>query len=209
MSCTRKANLANQQHAKLTDEELWTRYTHHDCHASLNVLHARYFEPLHAWLRRCGVQDDARAADLFQDLWVRLVNNRTRFDPRMKWGTWAFHIARNLARNEGRRLHRQRVTPEADFLPQDEELGQVVNRVSPDQPDAMMRERQLNAALERAVAGLPDEMRMIFTLRFVEGRSNDEVSVALGTPITAVKAKAKRVRLKVRSQVLRGLDAHS
>ena len=209
MSCTRKANLASQQHAKMTDEELWTRYTHCDCHASFNVLHARYFEPLHAWLRRCGVQDEARVADLFQDLWVRLVNNRTRFDPRMKWVTWAFHIARNLARNEGRRLHRQRVSPEADFLRGDEELGQVFNLVSLDEPDAMMRERQLNAELERAVAGLPDEQRMIFTLRFIDGRSNDEVSAALGTSATALKGKAKRVRLKVRGQVFRILDAHS
>lgn len=207
MTSPRKANPASQQHAKITDEELWTRYTEHDCHASLNLLHARYFEPLHAWLRQCGIWDEARAADLVQDLWVRLVNNRTRFNPRMKWRTWAFHVAKNLASNERRRLQRRHVTPEADFPPRDDELAQVRELVSRDRPDEMMRERELNAVLERAVADLPDEQRLIFTLRFIDGRSNDEVSAALGTPISALKAKAKRVRLTVRREVFNLLDA--
>ena len=95
----------------MTDEELWTRFTALDCQASLDMLHRRYFDPLHAWIRRCGVRDEARVADLFQGVWVRLVKNRHRFDPAMKWGTWAFHVARNLAKNEGRRLQRRFVTP--------------------------------------------------------------------------------------------------
>lgn len=97
--------------------------------------------------------------------------------------------------------------PEADFPSRDDELAQVRDLVSRDQPDEMMRERELNAALERAVAGLPDEQRLIFTLRFIDGRSNDEVSAALGTPVTTLKAKAKRVRLKVRREIFNLLDA--
>jgi RNA polymerase sigma-70 factor (ECF subfamily) len=181
----------------MTDEELWMRFTQLDCQTSLNMLHRRYFEPLHAWIRRCGVRDEARVADLFQDVWVRLVNNRHRFDPTMKWGTWAFHVAKNIAKNEGRRLQRRFVTPEADFRIKDEETTQVRSAVSSSLPEEMMRERQLSAKLESVLADLTDEQRTIFTLRFMEGRSNEEVSHLLDIPLSALKAKAKRVRLKV------------
>lgn len=184
-------------HAGMSDEELWLRFAERDCQASLNMLHRRYFEPLHAWIRRCGVHDEARAADLFQDLWVRLVNNRFRFDPAMKWGTWAFHIAKNLARNEGRRLQRRVVTPEGDFRLVDDESLQVRTAVSSSAPEAMMRERQLQARLQRAVAELSEEQRRIFTLRFIDGRSNEEVAKLLKIPLGALKGKAKRVRLSV------------
>lgn len=193
----------------MTDEELWIRFTQFDCQASLNMLHRRYFEPLHAWIRRCGVRDEARVADLFQDVWVRLVNARHRFDPTMKWGTWAFHVAKNIAKNEGRRLQRRFVTPEADFRIKDEETTQVRSAVSSSLPEEMMRERQLSARLESVLAELTDEQRTIFTLRFMEGRSNEEVSHLLDIPLSALKAKAKRVRLKVLGEMQPLLDDSS
>lgn len=181
----------------MTDEELWLRFARSDCQASLNILHRRYYDPLHAWIRRCGVRDDARVADLFQDVWVRLVNNREKFDPAMKWATWAFHVAKNIARNEGRRLQRRFVTPESDFRLVDDEAAQVRGAVSASRPEEMMRERQLSAALETLLAALPPEQRTIFTLRFIEGRSNDEVSRLLDIPVSALQGKAKRVRMKI------------
>lgn len=193
-------------HAAMTDEQLWVRFTTMDCEASLAILHDRYFDPLHAWIRRCGVRDEARAADLFQDVWVRLTNNRDRFDPSKKWGTWAFHIAKNIAKNEGRRLKRRFVAPEADFRLKDEETAQVRSAVSTSLPEEMMRERQLEEKLASVVAALTPEQRTIFTLRFVEGRSNEEVSTLLGIPLSALKAKAKRVRLKVLTQMSDALD---
>lgn len=190
----------------MSDDELWVRFTQLGCQASLKMLHQRYFEPLHVWIRRCGVRDDARVADLFQDVWVRLVNHRDRFDPTMKWGTWAFHVAKNLAKNEGRRLQRRFVTPEADYRIKDDDAVQVRSAVSTNLPDEMMRERQLSAKLESVLASLSEEQRTVFTLRFIEGRSNEEVSQILGVPLSAMKAKAKRVRLKVLGEMQPLLD---
>lgn len=190
----------------MTDEELWIRFTQFDCQTSLSMLHQRYFEPLHAWIRRCGVRDDARVADLFQDVWVRLVNHRDRFDPSMKWGTWAFHVAKNLAKNEGRRLQRRFVTPESDYRIKDDETVQVRSALSTNQPEEMMRERQLSAKLESVLSSLSDEQRTVFTLRFIEGRSNEEVSQTLGIQLSVMKAKAKRVRLKVLAEMQSLLD---
>ena len=200
------ADPSARPHARMSDEELWIRFTQLDCQTSLSMLHQRYFEPLHTWITHCGVRDEARAADLFQDVWVRLVNNRERFDPSMKWGTWAFHVAKNLAKNEGRRLQRRFVTPESDYRIKDDETVQVKGALSTNLPEEMMRERQLSAKLESVLAALSQEQRTVFTLRFVEGRSNDEVSQLLSVPLSALKAKAKRVRLKVLGEMQALLD---
>jgi len=185
----------------MSDEELWLRFTQLSCETSLSMLHQRYFEPLHAWIRRCGVRDDARASDLFQEVWIRLVKNRDRFDPRMKWGTWAFHVAKNIAKNETRRLRRRIVTPESDFRIKDAEPAQFRAVLSPSRPDEMMRERQLSTRLEAVLASLSEEQRTLFTLRYVEGRPNEEVSQILGIPLVALQARAKRVRMKVLSEM--------
>jgi RNA polymerase sigma-70 factor (ECF subfamily) len=193
-------------HTRMSDEELWLRFAQLDCETSLSVLHKRYHEPLLAWIRRCGVRDEARASDLVQDVWIRLVNNRDRFDPRMKWGTWVFHVAKNIAKNEARRLHRRIVTPEADFNIKDAEPAQFRAVLSPNRPDEMMRERQLSAKLEEVLASLSEEQRTLFTLRYIEGRPNEEVSQILGIPLVALQARAKRVRMKVLSEMQSILD---
>ena len=188
-------------HPEMSDEELWTRFARLDCEISLEMLHRRYFQPLHAWIRRCGVKDEARVADLFQDVWVRLVKNRDRFDPSMKWGTWAFHVAKNLAKNEGRRLQRRFVTPESEFRMTEEEPVQVRSAPPTTLPEEMMRERQLREKLDSVLAQLTPEQRTIFILRYMEGRSNEEVSHLLDLPLGVLKAKAKRVRLKVLAEM--------
>jgi RNA polymerase sigma factor (sigma-70 family) len=78
-----------------------------------------------------------------------------------------------------------------------------------DEEQEMMRERQLSTRLESVLAELPPEQRTIFTLRFMEGRSNEEVSGLLGIPLSALKAKAKRVRLKVLGEMQPLLDDSS
>lgn len=181
----------------MSDEDLWIRFAQLEDKRSFQILHDRYEAPLLAWVQHCGVRDEARARDLCQDVWVRLVRNRSAFDPTKKWGTWAFHIAKNIARNEGRRLQRQFVSTEADYRETDGETVQFRTAVSANDPEVMMRERQLNEQLTTVVGTLSTEQRAIFRLRFVEGRTNEEVSGLLNIPLSALKAKAKRVRLKV------------
>src|SRR6185436_5189031 len=148
--------------AEINDEELWTRFVQSDDERSFRTLYRRWFDPLHAWIRHCGVRDDARIADLFQEVWIRLVRNRDRFDPTMKWGTWAFHIAKNIARNEGRRLQRSFVASESDFQLKDTETVQVRSARSRSLPEEMMRERDLDARLRAVLTALPEDQRTIF-----------------------------------------------
>src|ERR1700694_5348408 len=77
------------------DEDAWlmTRYRDGDADA-FSTLYARHKGPLYRYLLR-QVRNAAAAADLFQEVWSRLVATRNRYEARAKFATYLFRIAHN------------------------------------------------------------------------------------------------------------------
>src|SRR6476660_6795698 len=63
--------------------------------SAFNTLMGRHAERLfHYLLRQSG--NEAEASDLAQETFVRVYQNRARFNPAQKFSTWLFAIATNL-----------------------------------------------------------------------------------------------------------------
>ena len=77
------------------DAGLMLRYKEGDA-AAFCALYAEYKGPLYRYLLR-HVRNAGAAADLFQEVWSRLVATRARYEPRAKFATFLFHIAHNCA----------------------------------------------------------------------------------------------------------------
>src|SRR6202162_6099543 len=75
------------------DARLMVRYRDGDADA-FSTLYARHKGPLYRYLLR-QVRNAGAAADLFQDVWSRLVATRGRYEARAKFATYLFHIAHN------------------------------------------------------------------------------------------------------------------
>src|SRR5271154_3571742 len=75
------------------DAQLMIRYRDGDPDAFL-ALYARHKGPLYRYLLR-QVRNAGAAADLFQEVWSRLVATRSRYEARAKFATYLFHIAHN------------------------------------------------------------------------------------------------------------------
>src|SRR5260370_29327649 len=73
--------------------------------AALEDLMGRHAERLFHYLLRV-LQNETEAADLAQETFVRVYQNRTRFKPANKFATWLFTIGTNLARDAQRRRSR-------------------------------------------------------------------------------------------------------
>src|SRR6202789_4159892 len=98
------------------DAKLMERYRDGDADA-LSTLYAHHKGPLYRYLLR-HVRNAGAAADLFQEVWSRLVAMRTRYEPRAKFATFLFHIAHNCAIDFFRRdLNLRRVMPAHDAEP--------------------------------------------------------------------------------------------
>src|SRR6266853_1637734 len=79
--------------SEASDEELMLRYGKGDARA-FELLYRRHRLPLYRFLlRQIGNADTAE--DLFQDLWMRVVNSRKRYEVRAKFTSWVYAIAHN------------------------------------------------------------------------------------------------------------------
>src|SRR5206468_8778329 len=76
--------------SEASDEELMLRYGRGDSRA-FELLYRRHRLPLYRFLLR-QVGNAATAEELFQDLWMRVVNSRGRYQPLAKFTSWVYAI---------------------------------------------------------------------------------------------------------------------
>jgi RNA polymerase sigma-70 factor (ECF subfamily) len=144
------------------------------------------------YLRRCA-GDSAAASDLLQQTMLQLHLTRGRFLRGANVVPWAFAIARRVAIDEARRTQRR--------------IGPVLHAFHESKDElvtAATAEEELHAAqlAHRAgaeLARLPEPQRTVFHLIRIEGLSVREVAQKLGTSANAVKLRAHRAYLSLRS----------
>ena len=128
------------------------------------------------------------AADLAQDIFVRLFETRGRWPGGPEFLPWMFQVARNRAVDFLRRRQSRRVSASVDL----DDAPPLAD--ASDDPEmraiAASRRAQLGAALRRVSA----LAREVLLLRHVHGLSIDETAAALGVPIGTVKSRANRGR---------------
>src|SRR5271169_6831124 len=159
------------------DARLMLRYRDGDA-AAFSALYARHKGPLYRYLLR-QVRNAGAAADLFQEVWSRLVATRSRYEPRAKFATFLFHIAHNLAIDFFRRdsnLRRAMAASEHDT--------QWPEPAAPEHqgPDKLAEFVEQQSALLAAVASLPAEQREAFLLHEETGLSIDEIARVTDVP---------------------------
>ena len=67
--------------------------------------------------------------------------------------------------------------------------------------DDALHNAQLGSAIEKAVANLPEDYRVVFLLKDVDALSNEQIAESLGLSVPAVKSRLHRARLALREQL--------
>jgi RNA polymerase sigma-70 factor (ECF subfamily) len=138
--------------------------------------------------RLTGNADDA--ADLAQDVFVRVYRNLDRYSPGTFEG-WLYRITKNLFLDTVRRRRRFRMEP----LPEEEWRAPV--SADPGPADVVER-RMLEARLERGLRRLGEEFRLAVVLCDVQGLSYEEIAAATGWPLGTVRSRIHRGRKQLR-----------
>src|SRR4051812_3780665 len=73
------------------DEHLMLAYAGGDA-AAFEALYARHKGPVFRYLLR-SVKEAAQADELFQDVWMRVIEARARYEATAKFTTWLYTIA--------------------------------------------------------------------------------------------------------------------
>jgi RNA polymerase sigma-70 factor (ECF subfamily) len=168
--------------------------------AALSELMSRHGEALFHYLIR-QLQNEAEAADLAQETFVRIYQSRAKYDPRQKFSTWLYAIATNLSRDRLRwRSRHPNVSLEAEVG----EAGATLLDHLPDAmgtPDQNVQAQERAEAVKTAVGELPEELRTPLLLAEFEERSQAEIAAILKCSPKAVEMRLYRARNQLRERL--------
>jgi RNA polymerase sigma-70 factor (ECF subfamily) len=165
--------------------------------AALNDLMERHGKRLFHYLLR-SLQDESDAADLAQETFVRVFQNRKKFDPRQRFATWLYAIASNLVRDRYRWRSRH---PQVSMDAEKEETESSLKESLAAQdalPDKSLQDEERAAAVRQAVAKLPEELRQPLILAVYEELPQVEIAQILNCTVKAVETRIYRARQQLR-----------
>jgi RNA polymerase sigma-70 factor (ECF subfamily) len=178
------------------DIRLMLRYREGDLEA-FAALYTRHKGPLYRYLLR-QVRSASAAADLFQDVWSRLVATRSRYEPRAKFATYLFHIAHNCAIDFYRRDLKARLSTQIA----DADMPGFEPAVPEHQhPDRMMEYVEQRSALLVALAALPAEQREAFVLHEEAGLSIEDIAHVTSVPAETAKSRLRYAIRKLKKSL--------
>src|SRR5882724_6458513 len=141
-----------------SDEQLMLAYAAGDATA-FDALYGRHKGSLFRFVLR-SVKGRAEAEEIFQDVWMRAVEARGRYEPRAKFTTWLYTIAHN------RIVDHWRARGLALVSLDDEENPAGIEPVAGPgaEPHRNVEARQTLERLDRVLAALPQAQREAFLL---------------------------------------------
>ncbi len=144
------------------------------------------------------------AEELFQDVWMRVVQSRKRYRPKALFKTWLYTLARNRLFDHYRRDTARSVRNAG--------LGNDSPEISlPDTNPGPQRLLDLRDCLEQLlqlVSGLPNVQRQTFLLRHEAGMSLAEIAETMSTGAETAKSRLRyamdRLRAAIAPECLEG-----
>lgn len=133
------------------------------------------------------------AHDLAQDIFVKVYLALDRYDPKYQFSTWLFRIAQNSAIDA---LRKKSIAEVPLARPTEEEPTGKEREFADDgiSPYRALKNKQLSAAIDKAVENLPADYRELIQLRHFAEMSYEEIASMKKLPLGTVKNKLFRAR---------------
>lgn len=138
-------------------------------------------------LALCRLDSRADAEDIFQDVFLRLLRDKTEFRDGEHLKAWLLRVTVNCCNDLRRSAWFKRTAPlEAA-------------------PDAAATMPETHSELWQAVHALPDDLRTAVWLHYVEGYGTDEIASLVGCRPATVRTRLHRARKRLKFE-LEGSD---
>ena len=180
---------------EITDEELMLGYRDGDTHA-FETLYLKHKGGLYRYLlRKCG--NASIAEELFQEVWMKLINAREHYEVKAKFSTWLYQVAHNHFIDYYRKhsisagMHQYFQENELENVPASNNL----------QPEQQAEFQQQAETLLQLISKLPDEQREVFLLREEAGMSIAEIAEVTGVNIETAKSRLRYAVNKLRNSL--------
>jgi len=166
------------------------------------LLVAQYSHPVYSLIAR-SLRDPEAAADVTQDVFVKVFRNISSFHGDSSLRTWIYRIALHEASNQRRWWNRHRRQESELDAPLHNEEGEVfcladALATSDASPFDRAASEELRERVVAALRTLPQAFREVVVLREIEGYGYEEIAEMLELNIGTVKSRLTRGRSALR-----------
>ena len=180
----------------LTDDELMQRVASKDDDRAYGELYHRHARRLMGFFFRQMNGDEALAADLTQDAFMRVWTARDRFSGSFR--TWLLTIGYNLVKNHYRHSEYQK---QYELF-----TKQTGEEVADSNIIDKLADEAFDQALRQLLEKLPPESRLLFSFRFEEELTVPEIAVLMELPEGTVKSRLHTLTQTLRQKLNRHED---
>ena len=139
-------------------------------------LYEKYKDKVFASAYRIVGEPEA-AADLTQEIFVKLYRELAAFKFESRFSTWLFRVAVNHAINKANEIERHG------------RIREKIGREGRGDPGQTGAGKPFDEAVQAAIQGLSPKLRAIVGLRYLEGLSYEEIAEVLEVSIGTVKSR--------------------
>ena len=138
----------------------------------------------------------AEAEEIAQEVFLRVHRAVAEFRGEARLSTWLYAITSRLCLNRLASSDRRLRRDDADALERAPAPGDAA---------AHLERSEVEAALQDAIAGLPDDRRIVVVLRDLEGLSYEEIARVLDLELGTVRSRLHRARMDLKAKLERFL----
>jgi RNA polymerase sigma factor (sigma-70 family) len=176
------------------DEELMLAYAGGDAGA-FETLYGRHKGGLFRFVLR-SVKSRGEADEIFQDVWMRVIEARARYAPQAKFSTWLYTIAHHRLVDHWRARGLTLVSLD------DEDNAALEPVAGPGaEPHRNLEARQALERFAAALAALPLVQREAFLLHHEGGLGIAEIAAATGSAEDAAKSRLRYATKKLKEAI--------
>jgi RNA polymerase sigma-70 factor (ECF subfamily) len=161
---------------------------------AFRLIFERYSRPVISFIYD-QIGDRDLAEELTQETFVRAYRSLKSLREETKLSTWLFGIAKNVARESLRAKIRRNLEVDLD----DKQVLDLSDQAPV--PSHNLLNKELNEVVQRSLATLDDDKRLVFTLKVFHQCSYEEISEITGFSIPKLKTDLHRARTEMRQRV--------
>ena len=179
------AEMSAPQSSPREDRVLVDAVLRHQDELAFRELYRRHTPRLFMLVARLLARGDREAEDVVQEVWIHAFESLGRFEWGSSFSTWLTGIGLNRVRARTRKYGRSR-----------ESVMEIVPEVA-----AAPERHEVRIDLERMIARLPDDQRLVLVLHDVEGMKHREIAEHLDIPEGTSKTHLSSARKRLRAMM--------
>ena len=149
--------------------------------AAFDVLYERHKGGLYRYfLRQLNNREDI-SSELFQDVWMKLINAREKYQPSAKFNTYLYHLAHNRLIDHWR--SEKHMKEQLEY--------QDTQESAESEPQEALQQKQAKLQIKQAIAELPEEQRSALLLKEEAALSLAEIAEVTGVNRETVKSRLR------------------